>query len=124
MATGAVKRVFNQTVKLYMERNTKLEVQRLDLKPIKQIIVAYDPWRQDCASAQQFFYNVSLDKVRETNLSASLRTEVKSDQSPPSINIHFNDGTQRIYKTDNLTLHEVLYNLNAAIHDRKNSEKS
>ena len=39
-----------------------LSQQRLDLKPVKSIVVALDPWRSDCQSAQQLFYNLSLEK--------------------------------------------------------------
>ena len=36
--------------------------QRLDLKPVKSILVSIYPWRKDCESAQQFFWNLSLEK--------------------------------------------------------------
>ena len=54
-----------------------------------------------------------------TNLAASIRMEVKSDATPPTIAVQFIDDTKYLYKTADLNLHELLYHLNVTIHDKK-----
>jgi len=102
-----------------MENDTTAEVKRLDLKPVKSVVVSFDPWRPDCQSAQQLFYNLSLEKVRLTNLSTSIRMDVKSDASAPTVGVTFNDDSRVLYKTADLNLHEILFHLNVGIHGKK-----
>ena len=51
-----------------------------------------------------------------TNLGASIKMEVKSDATPPTVGVTFNDDSKYLYKTADLNLHEILYHLNATIH--------
>ena len=57
--------------------------------------------------------------VRMTNLAASIRMEVKSDASPPTVGVVFTDNTKTLYKTGDLKLDEILYHMNTTIHEKK-----
>ena len=53
-----------------------------------------------------------------TNLAASIRMEVKSDATPPTVGVTFVDDSKFLYKTGDLNLHEILYHLNVTIHGK------
>jgi len=60
-----------------------LEVQKVDLRPIKRVSFKFDPFTPNIVQFRDLIFHLSAAKIRETNPKCVFKTEVASDRSDP-----------------------------------------
>ncbi|XP_071956274.1 large ribosomal subunit protein mL53-like [Antedon mediterranea] len=78
------------------------------LKYVKSIRVHFSPWQNNVHSARLFLMYVSSKSMAESNPNCLVSGVVKHNTSAPIVHIGFEDGKQLLFKSSNLTLHEML----------------
>ncbi|CAH1773935.1 unnamed protein product [Owenia fusiformis] len=85
---------------------TKL-LKNLSLAQIKNVKVEFNPFHSKTRSIREFLFQISAQRVRETNNKCSLKIDVKSDGSDPNVDVKFVDGHKLQINTRNLTTYEI-----------------
>ncbi|XP_033109696.1 39S ribosomal protein L53, mitochondrial-like [Anneissia japonica] len=94
------------------------------LKFVKSIQVHFCPWQDDVHSARLFLMYMSSKSMLETNPNCAVTGVVKNNRSQPTIHIGFEDGKQLLFKSSNLTLHEMLKKLVSWTDEREKKEEA
>ncbi|XP_066583684.1 large ribosomal subunit protein mL53 [Prorops nasuta] len=84
------------------------QLRKLNLKPVSQITVSFDPFDASCESARKFLTHVTTRKVVSTNPIVALKTQILCDRSEPIISINLESGKNITFKSENLTVLEIL----------------
>lgn len=86
----------------------KSEKRILHVKPYKRVHFQFDPFHSQAGSIREFLYNLHTKQVRTTNPKCIFRTDILSNQEEPVVTFHLEDGKKLIFKTQNLTLIELM----------------
>merc|ERR1739848_685820 len=74
------------------EARTQKQIKRLNLKPVKRMHFSLDPFHPSAKSMRHLLYHFSSEKVRGTNPKCVYKTDILSDRSKPTINVHLDDS--------------------------------
>lgn len=91
------------------------QVKLINLKPVRRVLLKFDPFTKEATETRLFLYNISQPKVRGTNPSCPIKTEVLCDRSDPSVYFKLINGESVLFKCKNLTALEMLKLVNAHI---------
>ncbi|XP_012534234.1 39S ribosomal protein L53, mitochondrial [Monomorium pharaonis] len=84
------------------------QLKRVDLKPVNRIYVRFDPFNVQSKQTRDFLFYISAPKTRATNPQCSLKTEVVSDRSEPTVTFSLQSGEKVVLKTALLTSLNIL----------------
>ncbi|XP_018572041.1 39S ribosomal protein L53, mitochondrial [Anoplophora glabripennis] len=91
------------------------QLKLINLKPVRRIQVQFDPFHPNAITARDFLFHISSPKVVETNLNCVIKTNVVCDRSEPQINIDLQDSGSIKFLANNLTVLEILQQINKHI---------
>jgi len=101
------------------EARTQKQIKRLNLQPVKRMHFSFDPFHESAKSIRHLIYHFSSEKVRGTNPKCVYKTDILSDRSEPTINVHLDEKTEDLnritFKTANLKAEDVLTKFNEMI---------
>ncbi|KAI0987451.1 hypothetical protein GJ496_011282 [Pomphorhynchus laevis] len=85
--------------------------------------IEFDPWRAGTRSIREILFHLSTRNIRNTNSRCTLKTVVKSDNSEPQLILQFEDNTGVIFKTERMTLYDLIYLFQSYVDDKNNVEE-
>jgi len=95
------------------------EIKRINLKPVKRMHFAFDPFHPSVRSIRHIIYYFSSEKVRTTNPKCAYKTDVLTDRSDPLIKVELaeamGDVDRITFKTADLKVEEILSRFNDLI---------
>jgi len=87
----------------------------INLTPVKSVQFTFDPFAENIKSTREFLFYISEPKVRQTNLSCPIRTEIVCNRAEPTIVFQLKPDIQQQaevetikFKANNLTALELL----------------
>ncbi|KAH7716784.1 Protein MRPL-53 [Aphelenchoides avenae] len=85
-------------------RWTPLERQRLaaralNLKPVKSILVSFDPFFKDNVALRTFWFDIQGPRIKATNPKLRVKSEIRNDRQPPFFRAELEDGRSLLFKT-------------------------
>ncbi|XP_050298186.1 39S ribosomal protein L53, mitochondrial [Anthonomus grandis grandis] len=99
------------------------QLKQVNLKPVKKIQVQFDPFHPQAVTAREFLYHINTPYVQDTNLNCLIKANVVCDRSEPEIKIDLLDsGTIKIL-ANNLTVLEILQQINKHISSKVKVEE-
>ncbi|VVC36974.1 Ribosomal protein L53, mitochondrial [Cinara cedri] len=87
----------------------------LNLKPVKKVLIKFDPFAQNAVTARNFMYYLLSPKVINTNPLCLVRTEVENNRSEPTVEASLVNGESVLFKCNNLTVLEIFQQFNKHI---------
>ncbi|XP_020279328.1 39S ribosomal protein L53, mitochondrial [Pseudomyrmex gracilis] len=84
------------------------QVKLINLKPVKRIIVRFDPFHENVTETRRFLTILTYPKVVKTNPYCVLKTDVVCDRSEPTITFNLQSDEKVILKTANLSCLNIL----------------
>ncbi|XP_075213151.1 mitochondrial ribosomal protein L53 [Lycorma delicatula] len=91
------------------------QINSLNLKPVKRILLKFDPFTPESVETRSFLYSITSKKARDSNPACPIKTEVLCDRSEPSVHFQLTNGESVIFKSKNLTALEMLKLVNQHI---------
>ncbi|KAF0773961.1 39S ribosomal protein L53, mitochondrial [Aphis craccivora] len=88
---------------------------QLNLKPVKKVLVKFDPFHQNSAVARNFMYYLLSPKVIQTNPQCLVRNEVVNDRSESTVDVSLVNGESVLFKCQNLTVLDIFQQFNKHI---------
>ncbi|XP_018016184.1 uncharacterized protein LOC108672927 [Hyalella azteca] len=90
------------------------QVKLLNYGGADRITVSFDPFteKQQVFTIRSILSYLNQHKRRITNPKCALRTNILCDRSLPSVHVQLIDGSEVLFKTENLTTLEFLTNFN------------
>jgi len=84
----------------------------LSLKPVKRIVFKFDPFVKESEHTRNFFFNISRKSIIKTNPGCVFKANVVCDRSTPTVTFNLENGSEVLFKAQNLTALEMfqLYN--------------
>ncbi|XP_003741693.1 39S ribosomal protein L53, mitochondrial [Galendromus occidentalis] len=109
-----------------LERTLFTTLKNMQLRPVKRMNFQFDPFHPQVSSIRDCLFHMNGEKLRLTNPSCSMKTEIVCDRSPPRIDLLLNEGQRYRILTENLTLLEVVQQLDKICRqfDPKKEEES
>ncbi|XP_018653550.1 putative mitochondrial ribosomal protein L53 [Schistosoma mansoni] len=89
-------------------RISKAILKQLNFKPVIKMSFRFNPLLQKTESIRQFCSIISDPKWRTSNTNLIIKINVLSDNSPPEIEVSYDNGRILILKTENLSLRETI----------------
>ncbi|KAG8226603.1 hypothetical protein J437_LFUL007295 [Ladona fulva] len=84
------------------------QLRQVNLKPVKHIIVKFDPFHENAVSIRDFLFYISAPRVQETNPVCRFKTEIVCDRSEPTVSFALGNGEIVHLKSNKLTTLEIL----------------
>ncbi|XP_046383896.1 39S ribosomal protein L53, mitochondrial [Ischnura elegans] len=84
------------------------QLKNVNLKPVKQISVAFDPFHHNAASIRDFLFYIASPKVLQTNPNCRLKTAIQCTREEPIVSFALGNGETVKFKSENLTTLEIL----------------
>ncbi|XP_048728382.1 uncharacterized protein LOC125646228 [Ostrea edulis] len=78
-------------------------IKKINLKPLKNIKFSFDPYHGGVRSIREMMCIVNSPKLIDTNPNITTKIDIKSDRSPPEMQLKFADGHSVIFKTEHLS---------------------
>jgi len=101
------------------EARIQRQVKRINLKPVKRMQFAFDPFNPTVKSIRHSLFHFSSEKVRATNPKCIYKTDILSDRSEPTIKVLLEDNSDNlgsiVFKTANLKVEDVLTKFNEMV---------
>jgi len=91
---------------------TKLQLSKVNMKPVKKIHYKFDPFHPKPHSIMQVMTHLSSEKIQKSNPKCLWKTEVVCDRSEPTLTLELNEGNSLMFKTANLQVLEILSTMN------------
>merc|ERR1711976_293623 len=85
---------------------------KINLAPVKQIKVTFDPFGPKVKSAREFAFAVTGKRRKKTNPECVVKLEVKNDRTEPIMEVKFNNGKNAVFKTQNLMTMDIIKEFN------------
>lgn len=89
-----------------------LACKALDLKNVKTIEVSLDPFNPKNESIREFWFQISGMKVRTTNPSIKILSEIRNDRKDPFIITELNNGQKYKFHTANFPSADLVKTFN------------
>ncbi|XP_070534024.1 large ribosomal subunit protein mL53-like [Ptychodera flava] len=93
-------------------------VRGLTLKGVQSIKVQFCPFQERVRATRQFLCYIGNENMRRTNPKCRLETKVLNDNSEPTVDMTFDDGSRLLFKCRNLTRTEILKRFAAEIKEK------
>lgn len=95
------------------------QVKRINLKPVKRMHFAFDPFHPSVKSIRHVLFHFSSEKIRGTNPKCIYKTDILTDRSEPTMKVELAESNENVgrfvFKTANLKTEEVLAKFNETI---------
>ncbi|KAG7198080.1 hypothetical protein KM043_018248 [Ampulex compressa] len=80
----------------------------LNLKPVKRVVVQFDPFHEQAKETRDFLFHISGAKIAATNPNCIIKTNILCDRSEPTITFNLESGDKVLVKSTNLSSLNIL----------------
>lgn len=103
---------------------TKLQLQLVNMKPVKKVQYTFDPFHPQAESIRRVITLMSCERIQKSNPKCFFKTDVVCDRSEPTMKLELeDDGNSLLFKTGNLSVEEIVTMMNEYVLPRVKAEK-
>ncbi|CAI4222028.1 unnamed protein product [Auanema sp. JU1783] len=84
----------------------------LNLSKVKAIDISMDPFHTGNHSLRTFWHSISSPRVRMTNPTVKVKTEIRNDRQDPFFIATLDDGRKLQFKTNNMPAADLIMRFN------------
>uniref|UniRef100_A0AC35UE39 L51_S25_CI-B8 domain-containing protein n=1 Tax=Rhabditophanes sp. KR3021 TaxID=114890 RepID=A0AC35UE39_9BILA len=92
-----------------------LACRAMNFKEVKNIKISLDPYHAKNNSLREFWFNIQAPKVRATNPTLKITSEIRNDRQDPFFVAELKDGKKLLFKTADMPSADLVKTFNRLV---------